>query len=324
MIEDIFKKSTFDEEKLKKYGFIHKDGIYTYEKILLDDLKAIITIKDGKLSGKVIDTTFGDEYISFRYSNAEGYSLKVCDEYEKLLEDIKSKCTDTDEFLYPQTKRIAKLIKDKFGETGDKPWNSKKDKDNIVFRNHLDNKWYALIMPITQDKLGLDGTDVIEVINLKVHPWKIDELVEKKGIYNAYHMNKKNWITITLDDSLTDEEVFKYVKESRSFTKKDTPFIVPISPRYFDLVKYFHEYKSFEYLKPRINYGDTVYYYVTSPVKALKLKCKVEDLGEMNRYTLVEEYPDDLYTFKKLKTYGITMLRGPIHMPEKLLDELGE
>ena len=39
------------------------------------------------------------------------------------------------------------------------------------------------------------------------------------NIFPGYHMNKKNWITIILDDSLKDEEVFELIKESYELTK---------------------------------------------------------------------------------------------------------
>ena len=34
------------------------------------------------------------------------------------------------------------------------------------------------------------------------------------GIYEAYHMNKKNWISILLNDSLDDELLFKLLDNS--------------------------------------------------------------------------------------------------------------
>lgn len=43
---------------------------------------------------------------------------------------------------------------------------------------------------------------------------KIPDLLKKKGFYPAYHMNKKNWVTIILDDTLSDTEIMQYVKTS--------------------------------------------------------------------------------------------------------------
>ena len=41
-----------------------------------------------------------------------------------------------------------------------------------------------------------------------------EKLLNKKGIYTAYHMNKKNWVSIILDDTLKDEEIMKMVELS--------------------------------------------------------------------------------------------------------------
>ena len=33
-------------------------------------------------------------------------------------------------------------------------------------------------------------------------------------------MNKKNWLTIILDDTIPDTEILKYLEESYNYTKK--------------------------------------------------------------------------------------------------------
>ena len=37
--------------------------------------------------------------------------------------------------------------------------------------------------------------------------------------YKAYHMNKKKWISIILDETLSDEDIFKYIDESYQLTQ---------------------------------------------------------------------------------------------------------
>ena len=54
----------------------------------------------------------------------------------------------------------------------------------------------------------------IEIINVKVPSNGVNDLLKKIGIYPAYHMNKKHWITIVLDDSLEDELLFRLVDDS--------------------------------------------------------------------------------------------------------------
>ena len=42
----------------------------------------------------------------------------------------------------------------------------------------------------------------------------VDKLLSTKGFYEAYHMNKKNWISIILDETLDDEIIKKLICDS--------------------------------------------------------------------------------------------------------------
>ncbi|MBP3799889.1 MAG: MmcQ/YjbR family DNA-binding protein, partial [Bacilli bacterium] len=46
-----------------------------------------------------------------------------------------------------------------------------------------------------------------------------DSLLKKKGYYEAYHMNKKSWITIILDDTVSDNDIKKLIDNSYSIIK---------------------------------------------------------------------------------------------------------
>ena len=40
---------------------------------------------------------------------------------------------------------------------------------------------------------------------------KTSYYLENKNIYPAYHMNKKNWVSIILDESLSNDEIFNLI-----------------------------------------------------------------------------------------------------------------
>lgn len=67
-----------------------------------------------------------------------------------------------------------------------------------------------------------DNMEEVEVINLKLNEDTITNLLNKKGYYKAYHMNKKKWITIILDDTVKDEEIIFYIQESYNLTQGKT------------------------------------------------------------------------------------------------------
>ena len=78
---------------------------------------------------------------------------------------------------------------------------------------------FGIIMDINKNKIDKQNK-LIEIINVKLDNKVIEELIKKEGYYKAYHMNKKSWITIILDDTLKDEEIIKYIDESYNIIKR--------------------------------------------------------------------------------------------------------
>ncbi|MCR5153574.1 MAG: MmcQ/YjbR family DNA-binding protein [Lachnospiraceae bacterium] len=59
----------------------------------------------------------------------------------------------------------------------------------------------------------------IDVLNLKIDENEISTLVEEKGVYPAFHMNRKYWISVRLDDTISDERVMELIEKSFEITK---------------------------------------------------------------------------------------------------------
>ena len=76
-----------------------------------------------------------------------------------------------------------------------------------VFRHADSKKWFALIMNLPKEKLGIAGVGTLDVINLKCAPDLIGSLRIEKGFFPAYHMNKEHWITAVLDGSVPDDKI---------------------------------------------------------------------------------------------------------------------
>ena len=92
------------------------------------------------------------------------------------------------------------------------------DFETWVFR-HIDNKkWFALLMTIKKRKLGIDSDELIDVVNLKCAPEIMDDLWHEAGVFPAYHMSKKHWLTLALDGSCSDETVKFVTKISYDLT----------------------------------------------------------------------------------------------------------
>ena len=216
MEQDIFKKSIFDNNKLIKYGFIKKNNIYTYTtNILNNKFRIEITINKNKLTSKIYDIEMNDEYLNINVISNQGTFInKIRTSYQEVLIDIKNRCCINNLFLYSQTNRITEYISKTFNIEPEFLFN---DESTGVFRNNK-KKWFGIIMHINKNKLTNEDKD-IEVINIKLDPLLIIELIKKEGYYKAYHMNKKYWISITLDDTVNDKEIIKLIKESYDIIK---------------------------------------------------------------------------------------------------------
>ncbi len=218
MEKDIFKKSTILYNKLIPYGFTKIKDDYLYsQNILGDTFRIDIIISHNEITSHIYDLTFNAEYTNYRNENIQGeFVNSIREELTKLLQSIKKECTTTTYFYSNQANRLCQMIYDKYADLPEFPW--EKSDDSGIFRNPKTKKWYGLVMRIDKSKIK-QGKGAVEIINLKLDPDKITELVKLPGFYPAYHMNKTHWITITLDDTITDEELMQYVLMSHKFTE---------------------------------------------------------------------------------------------------------
>ena len=74
-------------------------------------------------------------------------------------------------------------------------------------------------MEVPRDKLGLAGTEKLDIVNFKCDPILIASLRGEPGIFPAYHMNKASWITVALDGSVQAETIELLLDVSYALTK---------------------------------------------------------------------------------------------------------
>lgn len=111
---------------------------------------------------------------------------------------------------------ILAYVEKEYGTIPDNPW--KKSPENKVLRHKSNNKWYGLIMPVAKSKLGLSGTEDVDVINLKCEPMFAEILRQQDGIFPAYHMNHTKWISILLDGSVDMDTILNQIDMSYQLT----------------------------------------------------------------------------------------------------------
>ncbi len=101
--------------------------------------------------------------------------------------------------------KLDKYIKNVYGVTAEFPWLSAPT--FAVYRHQSNNKWFAVVMEIPKNKIGIEEDDNINVVNLKSAPLLIGSLILDKGVHPAYHMNKNHWLTVCLDGSVEEDKV---------------------------------------------------------------------------------------------------------------------
>ncbi len=114
------------------------------------------------------------------------------------------------------TERLMTYISQRYQGRIEYLWERSPDSGAI---RHLETlKWYGVFMTIDWKKLDAGKSGKIEVLNVKTN--QASDLTHEKGIYPAFHMNKKYWVSIPLDNTLADEELFALVDSSWQLTKK--------------------------------------------------------------------------------------------------------
>ncbi|MBR1424885.1 MmcQ/YjbR family DNA-binding protein [bacterium] len=219
--ESIFGKYLPNFNKLEKYGFEKKKDFYAIEKLFLDNsFKAFISVTlDGTISGIVYDLENNDEFLPLRIEGYNGaFVAEVKNAYEDLLKDIRNKCFSKQYFIYSQSNRITNLIIKKYGDEPEFLW--EKFDDCGVFRNPQTKKWYAAILDVDRGKIQPEQKGLVEVIDIKLSSENVKKQLQQKHFYSGYHMNKKYWISIILDDTVSDSKIMELVEESHSFTEK--------------------------------------------------------------------------------------------------------
>lgn len=222
--EKVFSRKRFVPEAMEAFGFRKTDGGYLYETAFLNgDFSARFFVTDGgAVSGTVIDAMNGEEYAPLRAERFNGaYVNQVRSAYEALLEGVANACCRDVPFASEQANRIADAIFARYGVHPDFPWGQSPHEHSGVFRHEEGGKWFALIMRIRREQLTRDGDKTpVDVMNLKID--SIKGRPEREGVYPAYHMNHKSWITVTLDDTLSDDAVMEMIETSFRLTERKT------------------------------------------------------------------------------------------------------
>ncbi len=218
----------------------------------------------------------------------------------------------------------------------------------LVLRHADTRKWYALFMDVPRERLGLSGSEPIDILNIKCDPMLSGSLRMGRGILPAYHMHRDSWITILLDGTVPAKDIFPLLDMSYALTRekckcsnpifRNTNWIVPANPKYYDIDAAINENAEHTFLWKQSNHiavGDAVYLYISAPISAIRYQCKAIEVDIPYQYADENLRMSHVMRLQRLKTYdakpigmellkahGVHAVRGPRSMPDSLIHEI--
>lgn len=214
MFDELFFRKRLNIEKALLFGFVRDESNYEYETDILAGMfrLQIVISSVGSVDTKLIEKETGEEYVLYKTNSVGSFVGEVRKSIETVLIQVVDNCYDIDIFKLPQSKEVICYVRNKYGDELEFLW--EKFPDNAVWRRKDTTKWYGAILTVAKNKLGLDSSEITEIIDLRIQPEKMEELLLNDNYYPGWHMNKKNWYTIILDGSVETDEICKCIDES--------------------------------------------------------------------------------------------------------------
>jgi predicted DNA-binding protein (MmcQ/YjbR family) len=207
----IFRSAVLDYAKFHDFGFEKQGDSYICKKPLSEnEFYALLTVHDETLSAEVYERgedSPDSKYALFDVESANGsFVSQIRAQVQGIVEDFRRSCFVSSDLH----EKYSQFLEDEFACKPDFPWSAPEDsaESQTSFKSELyddyavyrcpNNKWFALVMNITYKNLGFENDEKVFVVNLKADKERISEIIDRKSIFPAYHMNKKHWITVLL------------------------------------------------------------------------------------------------------------------------------
>ena len=209
--KEFFRRLRVKRRTLPKFGFRKTSAGWTYsEPVANDALVCVITVDaKGAVTENTVDAATNEEYVQHRIAAASGkFVAGVRRDIMALMQRIADACFERDVFKTALARDILSFAEAEWGETPEFLW--KNFPDYAVLRRKDTGKWYALVARLTADKVGGKRDDLVEVVNLRR-----TEGMDGPRFLPAYHMNKKTWTTVVLDETIDANKLLRFLTVSR-------------------------------------------------------------------------------------------------------------
>lgn len=207
-----------EKSSLIALGFCHTgDDAYEYSEPLNDtNMTVRLIYKSSALFGAVYDE-YGEEYVLHNTASDGDFVTRVRNGYKAIeARTVSALEKRAEPFDFEQSNRLARYVKEKYEAELDFPFGD----GNGIARHGDNGKWFLALLKITLNRLGVDSEKMCEVVNLKLEPDLIEKSIDNRTIFQAYHMNKRHWVSVLLNGTLDDTDLFALVDMSYNLTKK--------------------------------------------------------------------------------------------------------
>ena len=219
--EKYFIRRKKHDGKLTAYGFTRQAEGYRYAVPVMDGdfLLHVFIDEKGKVTTQMIDCATQEEYTLHKVESSAGpFVGQVRAACEAVLTDIASTCYEPDLFHGEQTLALIDYVRETYGDEPAFLW--EKFPEYAVWRRKDTGKWYGIVLPLPKRKLGLDSSEIAEIIDLRLDPGQMADTVDRERYFPGWHMNKKSWYTILLDGSVPTGEIRQRIDESYRLATK--------------------------------------------------------------------------------------------------------
>lgn len=214
---EMFANRRLRREALAGFGFVEHDGEYIYRtEIMGGEFMMWVHIDgDGGVRTELVDAD-GEEYVLHRNEGAAGAFVgAVREAHNQVLQRIVDSCFEQDAFRQLQARRLIERVRQELGDELEFLWT--KLPLAAVWRRQDSRKWYGVIMTVTREKLaGLGGEATLPVEIIDLH-CRAEDMAGRlaAGARPGYHMNKKYWYSVVLEEEIGDELLWEWLLESR-------------------------------------------------------------------------------------------------------------
>lgn len=219
-VERVFRDRELCEEKLLPFGCVRGENGFLYRTKLLNGRSRMEfeIHADGSVSVAMHDADGKDIRHPDREAADRLQERALRREYEEELWHVAEYCFEPGFFKGDPARGLVAHVREVYGEELEFLW--RKSPGSAIVRRKDTGKWYAVFLAVPRLKLGGSSKERVEVLNLRVCPGELDGLVDHRSRFPAYHMNKKNWVSLCLDGTVPFEELASRLETSRRLAGK--------------------------------------------------------------------------------------------------------